>query len=277
MCASKAVVMVRGLLRFCNEHLATPGQLLTIEKMASIMMSSITNWFGNMELNPLLAEAMLLDPRFKTSGFTDNSAAELAIRSVTEAASRETVMMSSPEPVKSPPRKPVTAVDISHTKSPAAKSTQQSSSVWDDYDQQVSDMLVSSTNYVTLSVTGTNDCIQSSSDQQKSSVWSDYDQKISGIVSTTKSPNSDAAKQVERFLQEPPVPRQDSCLEWWRNRTAIYPRLLPIVRERLCIVATSISSENIFTSTGLALNDRRRSLSPCEVRQRVFLNANMHP
>lgn len=268
--ASKAMVMIKGLLRLCSDQLDIPDQPPTIERMANIMMSSMSTWFGNLELKPLFAEATMLDPRFKQSGFSDSSAADQALRGITEAANQglgeKFQQTSFAENVC------IQMVSKSQTRT-------FSSSVWDDYDQKVSHIVIESalTSKPGISVPDNRLCtpeVGSIQPVAKCSVWSDYDQKVSDIVSAVNI-DTDVTKQVQRFLDEPLLSRQESSLEWWRSRMPVYPCLVPVVRQRLCLVATSVSSEHIFSSTGLVLNDRRRHLDSCEVRRRVFLNANL--
>jgi len=267
--ASKAMVMIKGLLRLCREQLDVPDQPPTIERMANIMMSSMSTWFGNLELKPLFAEATMLDPRFKRSGFSDCNAADQALHGITEAANRdldETFQQFS------------TANNNCSQVVPKSQTRTFTSSVWEDYDHRVSHLVAKSavTSKPGVSLNHSS-CTQVSIGVQSaamSSVWSDYDQKVSDIVSV-ENIETDITKQVQRFLDEPLLSRQESSLEWWRSRMPVYPCLVPVARERLCLVATSVSSEHIFSSTGLVLNDRRKHLSSCEVRHRVFLNANL--
>lgn len=266
--ASKAMVMIKGLLKLCQEQLDVPDQPPTIEKMANIMMSSMSTWFGNLELKPLFAEATMLDPRFKRSGFSDSSAADQALRGITEAASQDL-----DDDLQQSGTANVTYVNVA----PKAQKRMSASSVWDHYDQRVSHIVVETVVTSKPRVSVHNSCATETSVIQpvaSSSVWSDYDQKVCEIVSTVNL-DTDIAKQLQRFLDEPLLSRQESSLEWWRSRIPVYPCLVRVVRERLCLVATSVSSEHIFSSTGLVLNDRRRHLNSGEVRRRVFLNANL--
>lgn len=270
MSASKAMVMIKGLLRFCNDQLDIPDQPPTIERMANIMMSSMSTWFGNLELKPLFAEATMLDPRFKQSGFSDSNAAAEALRGITEAANQDlgekfqhTIIADS--------------VCMQTVSGSQKREFSSSVSVWDDYDQKVSSIVMESAEISKpcTSVPG-NNCTPEGIGIQpatRCSVWSDYDQKISDM--STVNIDTDITKQIQRFLDEPLLSRQESCLEWWHSRMPVYPCLMSVVRERLCLVATSVSSEHIFSTTGLVLNDRRRHLDSCEVRHRVFLNANL--
>jgi len=268
--ASKAMVMIKGLLRLCHEQLDVSDQPPTIERMANIMMSSMSTWFGNLELKPLFAEATMLDPRFKRSGFSDSSAADQALQGISDA-----VNQNLDENFQQPSTAESTPTQV------ASKTQKKAlpSSVWHYYDIAVSNIVaepaVKSKPHVTICNTGTTN---GGSVRQTApfSVWSDYDQKVCDIMSTVNI-DTDIAKQIQRFLDEPLLSRQESSLEWWRSRMPVYPCLVSVVRQRLCLVATSVSSEHIFSSTGLVLNDRRRRLNSSEVRHRVFLNANLLP
>jgi len=51
--------------------------------------------------------------------------------------------------------------------------------------------------------------------------------------------------------------------------------LLEVVRERMCLVASSAPCDRLYSKSGSVLMDRRSRLDQTEVRQLVFLNANM--
>ena len=61
--ASKIILMARGLTRLCRDQFENPALPVVVRKMASVMLASMTAWFGSFETNNLLAEATLLDPR----------------------------------------------------------------------------------------------------------------------------------------------------------------------------------------------------------------------
>jgi len=84
--ASKIILMARGLTRLCRDQFESSSLPVVVRKMASVMLASMTAWFGSFETNNLMAEATLLDPRFKRSGFEDSTAAEQAVLNVTAAA-----------------------------------------------------------------------------------------------------------------------------------------------------------------------------------------------
>ena len=232
--ASKIILMARGLTRLCRDQFESPALPVVVRKMASVMLASMTAWFGSFETNNLLAEATLLDPRFKRSGFEDATAAEQAVLNVTAAAASRNggAPGATDENI---------AYNVTVTEPDGTLTTQQMPAV-------------------TL--------------QPSSSIWSDYDQRVYIIVAA-QNPAAEAQTQMRQFLEEPLVPRQESCVEWWQSRAAIYPRLLEVVRERMCLVASSAPCDRLYSKSGSVLMDRRSRLDQSEVRQLVFLNANM--
>lgn len=229
--ASKIILMARGLTRLCRDQFESPAMPVVVRKMANVMLASMTAWFGSFELNNLLAEATLLDPRFKRSGFEDATAAEQAVLNVTGAASNTNSASGTEENI---------AYNVTVTEPDGTVSTQQMP--------------------VAL--------------PPSSSIWSDYDQRVYIIVAA-QNPAAEAQTQMRQFLEEPLLPRQESCVEWWQSRAAIYPRLLEVVRERMCLVASSAPCDRLYSKSGAVLMDRRSRLDQSEVRQLVFLNANM--
>lgn len=190
--ASKIILMARGLTRLCRDQFEQPSLPVVVRKMANVMLASMTAWFGSFETNNLLAEATLLDPRFKRSGFEDATAVEQAVLNVTGSASRTDGGSATEENI---------AYNVTVTEPDGTVSTQ--------------------TMPVTL--------------PPSSSIWSDYDQRVYIIVAA-QNPAAEAQTQMRQFLEEPLLPRQESCVEWWQSRAAIYPRLLEGLLALFCTV-----------------------------------------
>ena len=100
-----------------------------------------------------------------------------------------------------------------------------------------------------------------------------FDERVTGIAAR-RNPSEDAIMEVRSYLEEPLQISADP-LSWWKNKASIYPRLTKVMTERLCIVATSVPSERVFSKTGQIITERRNRISPSKVRQLAFLNANI--
>ncbi|XP_056603707.1 E3 SUMO-protein ligase ZBED1-like [Triplophysa dalaica] len=106
--------------------------------------------------------------------------------------------------------------------------------------------------------------------------WEDFDERVASLrPSATTSKTSDAMMEMRAYLAEPLLSRTSDPLAWWRSCLPVYKTLSEVMKARLCIVATSVPSEIIFSKTGQIISERRNRLSPSKVRELVFLNANM--
>ncbi|XP_040582127.1 zinc finger BED domain-containing protein 4-like [Lepeophtheirus salmonis] len=110
--------------------------------------------------------------------------------------------------------------------------------------------------------------------RQESDVWRLFEERLTGD-STRRNPLSDSIMEVRSYLEEPLFQRSADPLNWWESRASVYPRLTYLMKLRLCIVATSIPSERIFSKPGQIITDRRSQIRPSIVKQLVFLNANL--
>lgn len=111
--------------------------------------------------------------------------------------------------------------------------------------------------------------------------WEDFDERVAktrastSSDSATSSTSTAAMMEMRAYLAEPLLPRTSDPLAWWRMCSPVFKSLCEVMKTRLCIVATSVPSERIFSKTGQIITDRRNRLSPSKVRKLVFLNANL--
>lgn len=77
-----------------------------------------------------------------------------------------------------------------------------------------------------------------------------------------------------RYLEEPLVNRDGDPLKWWLEKKHLYPNLYNLAVQKLCIVATSVPCERIFSKAGQILTSRRNRLSANKVKKLLFLNVN---
>lgn len=71
--------------------------------------------------------------------------------------------------------------------------------------------------------------------------------------------------------------RTSDPLEWWKqNRNhALLKNLIPTVKKWMCVPATSVPSERVFSTMGELISERRNRLSPRMVSMVMFLNKNL--
>ena len=95
MTASKVILMVKGLQRIVA-NLSRQGQSTSKSDLLGKMQSEFEGRFSRVEDSHLLAEATIIDPRFKKAAFTDR-AADSAFKGITAMAARVSVQTSRNE------------------------------------------------------------------------------------------------------------------------------------------------------------------------------------
>ncbi|CAN0500577.1 unnamed protein product, partial [Phaeothamnion confervicola] len=60
-------------------------------------------------------------------------------------------------------------------------------------------------------------------------------------------------------------------LLWWRRHNLEFPNMAKLVRSVLCVPATSAPSEQLFSSGGLSVTQRRGRLTDHSVETLIFL------
>lgn len=116
--------------------------------------------------------------------------------------------------------------------------------------------------------------ISSERDQVSSLIWDDFDKEVQATQVPTNTTAS-AIVEVDKYLEEPLVPRTEDPLRWWWERRVVYPRLYELVKRRLCILATSVPCERIFSKAGQTASERRRRLTTSKLSQLIFLSYNL--
>lgn len=105
------------------------------------------------------------------------------------------------------------------------------------------------------------------------SIWAEFDEEIANLV--PDNPTAAGIRELDRYLQEDYLKRTNDPLQWWESRKTTYPLLYDIVKKRLCLAATSVPCERIFSKAGQILIEKRSRLTSSKVTQLLFLNQNM--
>ena len=83
--------------------------------------------------------------------------------------------------------------------------------------------------------------------------------------------------ELQQFVKEPTLHLDSSALEWWKKNHERYPKVAKIAKRLLCVPATSVPAERVFSTSGIIVNKLRSSLTPENVNMLVFLNKNLPP
>ncbi|XP_025410795.1 zinc finger BED domain-containing protein 1-like [Sipha flava] len=105
-------------------------------------------------------------------------------------------------------------------------------------------------------------------------IWKDFDTRVIA-VSGGSNVTVAGILELDRYIAEPLLKRTEDPLVWWNERKLIYPKLYQLVCRRLCIVATSVPCERIFSKAGMVLTERWSRLTIDKVEKLLFLNHNL--
>ena len=76
------------------------------------------------------------------------------------------------------------------------------------------------------------------------------------------------------YMQYPTLDIDESPLEWWKLEAGRMPLLSTVARKYLSVCATSVPSEQVFSTGGNLVNAKRNSLKPDKVNKLIFLSSN---
>jgi len=109
---------------------------------------------------------------------------------------------------------------------------------------------------------------------KEDSIWNEFDMEVSDIIQS-RDPTALIISEIDKYLQEPLIPRTEDPLKWWNENKNIYSTLFEIMKRRLCIQASSVPSERVFSKGGQIVTEKRSRLTSKRVEQIIFLNCNL--
>ena len=104
--------------------------------------------------------------------------------------------------------------------------------------------------------------------------------RLLGDVISTKTSSKPTYLEVIRsevhcYRHEMIAELNDDPLRWWSTREIQYIHLKKVVKKYLCMPATSVRSEEVFSTAGNVLTHKRNRLLPANVNRLVFLHENL--
>ena len=102
--------------------------------------------------------------------------------------------------------------------------------------------------------------------------FSDSSDSNGTVLSVTRT---SAEKEVDAYIAEDQIEQGDDPLEWWRVNQHRFVTLAKLARKWLCIQATSVPAERLFSSAGEIVSKKRSSLKPANVDILLFLSKNV--
>lgn len=85
---------------------------------------------------------------------------------------------------------------------------------------------------------------------------------------------SEEFSEIEQYEYIPPIGSDQGALEWWKTQEKQLPTLSKIAKKLLCIPATSVPCERVFSDAGNVITTKRTQLHEDTVEQVLFLYEN---
>lgn len=103
-------------------------------------------------------------------------------------------------------------------------------------------------------------------------IWSHFDKKVSEIT-TLSVPSTKVTLYIKQYLEMPPLERKKDPLQFWAKHKFIFPEMYELATKYLCIPATSVPSDRVFSKTGQLLDFKRNALAPENLNYIIFLSS----
>ena len=82
-------------------------------------------------------------------------------------------------------------------------------------------------------------------------------------------------KKFQKYLAEDLIAIDDNPLKWWKSNHFRFPTLSQVAKQLLCIPATSVPCERLFSTSGNIITPKRASLEPNTAGMLCFLAQNL--
>ncbi|CAL9696828.1 unnamed protein product [Knipowitschia caucasica] len=89
------------------------------------------------------------------------------------------------------------------------------------------------------------------------------------------TPEDKVKEEVKIYMSLPSILADNDPLVWWRAHASELPHLARLAKKLLCIPATSVPSERIFSASGYIVSPLRSQLKPDKVNMLTFLHFNL--
>lgn len=77
--------------------------------------------------------------------------------------------------------------------------------------------------------------------------------------------------EIDKYRAIPQASMMDNPLQFWKERSFDFPNLIVLAEEYLCVQASSVAAERVFSTSGDIVSSTRACLKTDQVDALVFL------
>lgn len=96
------------------------------------------------------------------------------------------------------------------------------------------------------------------------------------VRTAARSVRDKASDEVKRYRDRESLPLKNNPLQWWKEQQDL-PLMSSLAKRYLCIPATSVASERVFSTVGDIVSTKCSLLKHEHVDQLIFLKKNLPP
>ena len=114
--------------------------------------------------------------------------------------------------------------------------------------------------------------------EENKDLWTAFDNRVTertASLASRQTSQIDITLETKLYFNEPNLPRKDNPLMWWKDHENKYPSIAKLALKYLCISATSVPSERLFSKAGEVVSKKRNRIKPKNVDMMLFLNQDL--
>ena len=94
-------------------------------------------------------------------------------------------------------------------------------------------------------------------------------------ISASDAQEQAVDKEFQKYLAEDLISIDDNPLKWWKSNQFRFSILAKVAKQFLCIPATSVPCERLFSTSGNIITPKQASLKPNTASMLCFLRQNL--
>lgn len=96
-----------------------------------------------------------------------------------------------------------------------------------------------------------------------------------GPSSNQEDPSCTSTEELSLYMNSTNCAQNADIPAWWQQNSILYPRLSKLAKKYLCVPASSVPSERMFSAAGRLVSKCRNRLGAKNVDSILFLNKNI--
>jgi len=108
------------------------------------------------------------------------------------------------------------------------------------------------------------------------SIWAKFNSASVATPADVMARQTDSVQlEFDQYVAQAPISRSSCPMHWWAQHKPSYPILSSVAQTMLCVPATSVASERVFSKAGDVITCKVNTLAHSKVDTDIFLMDNL--